>query len=122
MVAWKGTKEGEGGNNTAEESRAEEAADHELEEAEELSTEEEGTEEGPEGRAGQLRAAKQKGVGNNSTVLREEVEDAGALELEGWGLWKEGRAERFQEGGHSGHWYLGDQKWLLEDTTAWAKI
>ena len=37
-------------------------------------------------------------------------------------LWKEGRAERFREGGHSGHWYLGDWKWLLEDTAAWAKI
>ena len=121
MMVWKGPKEGARGDDAAEESGAEEGV-CELEEAEESSTEGEGTGAGPEGGAGQLRAAQQTGVGNDSTVLREEAEDAGQLEIEGWELWKEGRAERFRARGHSGHWYLGDPKWLQEDNAAWAKI
>ena len=74
------------------------------------------------GEAGQPMVVQQAEVGSDFAAQRREAEELRELQLEGWTLWKEGRAERFRDQGHSGHWYEGEMKWLREDNAAWDTV
>ena len=121
MMMWEGSEEEVGGDDAVEESGVEKGG-YDLEEGAELSTEEEGTGAEAAGEAGHPMVVQQAEVGSDFAAQRREAGEPRELELEGWTLWKEGRAERFRDQGHSGNWYEGTMKWLQKDNAAWDAV